>query len=173
VTARHLVLMGPMGAGKTTVGSIVAGRMGRQLIDSDAQIEARYGLTGRELVDRHGVSWLHHAEVEALRQAVAASEPSVIAAAASTADIEEVAATLGSEDVMVVLLVGDAEVLAVRGKSGEHRRPIDVERSRTLAEQRNQLVLPLAGGVIDVTTQKPEEIANLVMSVVAQENGND
>jgi shikimate kinase len=173
VTARHLVLMGPMGSGKTTIGSLVAGRMGRQLIDSDAQIEAKYGLTGRELVDRQGASWLHRAEAEALCLAVAASEPSVIAAAASTADIEDVAAMLGGADIVVVLLIGDAEVLAFRGKSGEHRRPIDVRRSRTLAEYRNNRILPVADGVIDVTTSQPEEVATMVMSVVAKENGND
>jgi shikimate kinase len=155
-----------MGSGKTTIGSIVAGRLGRQLIDSDAQIEGKYGLTGRELVDRHGVSWLHQAEAEELRQAVAASDPSVIAAAASTADIEEVAAMLGGEDIVIVLLIGDAEVLALRGKSGEHRRPIDVERSQALAEHRNRRILPVADGVIDVTTSKPEEVATMVMSVV-------
>ena len=173
MTGRHLVLMGAMGSGKTTVGSIVAGRMGRRLIDSDAQIETQYGLTGRQLVDERGVSWLHRAEAEALCQAVSVLEPSVIAAAASTGDLEDVATVLAGDDVVVVLLIGDAEVLALRGKSGEHRRPIDVGRSRALAEQRNKRILPVANGVIDVTTSKPEEVAAMVMSVVAHENEDD
>ncbi|MGH8957718.1 MAG: shikimate kinase [Acidimicrobiia bacterium] len=173
MTARHLVLMGAMGSGKTTVGSIVADRLGRPLIDSDAQIGAQYGLTGRELVEKHGVPWLHAAEVEALRQAVAATEPSVIAAAASTGDLEDVENLLGGEDIVVVLLVGEAEVLARRAQSGEHRRDIDVDRSQALAERRNERLLPVLDGVLDVTTPQPDEVAQLVLSVVAEENGND
>lgn len=161
----HLVLMGPMGSGKTTVGSIVAERLGLPLVDSDEQIERQHGRTGLELAEEHGVPWLHAAEAQALRQAVEATEPSVIAAAASTADLEEIETLLSGDDITVVLLVGDVEVLAHRAKSGKHRRPIDVAHSQELAEQRNERLLPVVDGVIDVTTPAPEEIAQLVLSI--------
>ena len=163
--------MGPMGSGKTTVGSLVAKRLGRPLIDSDQQLEERYGRTGGELAEEHGVPWLHAAEGEALRQALEETEPSVIAAAASTADLEDVKTLLGDEGDIVVLLVGDAEVLARRAQAGEHRRQIDVTSSRELAEQRNDRLLAVADGVIDVTNPTPEEIAQLVLSIGEVENG--
>jgi shikimate kinase len=154
-----------MGSGKTTVGSIVAERMGRPLVDSDEQIERQYGETGLELAEEHGVPWLHAAEAEALRQALKTAEPSVIAAAASTGDLEEIETLLSDEEITVVLLVGDVDVLTHRAKSGKHRRPIDVARSQELAERRNERLLSVVDGVIDVTTPTPEEIAQLVLSI--------
>ena len=46
---RHVVLVGLMATGKSTVGELVARQLGWRLVDSDAQIEARTGLTVREI----------------------------------------------------------------------------------------------------------------------------
>ena len=45
----HLVLVGLMGVGKTTVGRHLSERLGWNLVDSDAQVEARTGRTVREI----------------------------------------------------------------------------------------------------------------------------
>ncbi len=47
--ARHVVLVGLMGSGKTTVGRLLAARLGRPLVDSDAVIEGTTGRTVREI----------------------------------------------------------------------------------------------------------------------------
>ena len=49
---RHIVLVGLMGAGKTTVGRRLAARLGWPWHDSDAEITASTGLTVRELSAR-------------------------------------------------------------------------------------------------------------------------
>ena len=46
---QHIVLVGLMGSGKTTVGTLVAGRLGWPLRDSDADIAVREGRTVREI----------------------------------------------------------------------------------------------------------------------------
>ena len=161
---RHIVLIGPMGSGKTTVGRIVAERTGRPLVDSDGQIEASTGMTGRSIAARFGVDRLHRAEAEALHEALERPSPSVIAAAASVGDIEDVSPLLGGDDTLVVLLEGDADVLAERAASGSHRRRIDVERSRLLAETRRRNLMEVVDLVIDVTDIGPEEVADRIMS---------
>ena len=41
----HLILVGLPGAGKSTVGALLAGRLGRTFLDFDAEIERREGAT--------------------------------------------------------------------------------------------------------------------------------
>lgn len=160
-----------MGSGKTTVARILAERLDRPLIDSDDQLEARYGSTGRELAAERGVPWLHQAEAEALRKALDSSTPAVIAAAASTGDRADLAARIESESVWAVLLVGDAEVLAARARSGVHRRSIDVRRSRELAEKRNERLREVVDIVVDVTRIGPDRVADRILARVESRRG--
>lgn len=159
----HLVLIGPMGSGKTTVGTILARRLERPLVDSDDQIEAEYGRTGRSIARREGVERLHELEEEALREALDRTSPSVIAAAASIGDVVDVDRLLDRDDVQVVLLEGDAEVLARRAAMGAHRRHVDVKRSRELAGQRSVRLGPIVDQRVDVTNAGPEEVADRIL----------
>ena len=54
IDRRRLVLVGMMGTGKTTVGKIVAQRLGRPFFDSDELIEARTGRTVRQIFRDEG-----------------------------------------------------------------------------------------------------------------------
>lgn len=163
----HLVLTGPMGAGKTTVGRILARRLGRPLIDSDGQIEATFATTGRQLARRRGVAFLHRAEADALRQALQLVDPAVITAAASVGDIDDIADLLAGSDTCVVLFTGDPDVLAKRALSGEHRRQIDVDRSAVLSERRQSRLTPVADLVVDVTASTPQEVADRVEEAIS------
>ena len=51
---RTIVLVGMMGAGKTSVGRRLAGRLGISFVDADSEIEAAAGLTIPEIFERHG-----------------------------------------------------------------------------------------------------------------------
>jgi len=57
-----LVLTGYMGTGKTTVGRIVAQKLGREFVDMDALIEEREGQSVRELFERHGEEYFRARE---------------------------------------------------------------------------------------------------------------
>ncbi|HEY4752428.1 MAG TPA: shikimate kinase, partial [Candidatus Limnocylindrales bacterium] len=68
---RHVVLLGTMGSGKTTVGRLLAERLGRPLRDSDPEIEAATGYTAREIRDRDGPDALHDLEARLLLSTLA------------------------------------------------------------------------------------------------------
>ena len=53
-STRHLVLVGLMGAGKSTVGAVCATRLGRPFVDTDHVVEATAGRTVREIFDGDG-----------------------------------------------------------------------------------------------------------------------
>lgn len=163
----HLVLTGPMGAGKTTVGRILARRLGRPFVDSDGQIEATFATTGRQVAQRRGVSFLHRAEADALREALQLVDPAVIAAAASVGDMDDIDELLGGTDTCVALLTGDVDVLARRALSGEHRRKIDVDRSRVLTKRRGRRVAPVAEVIVDVTGLTPEAVADRIEEAIS------
>src|SRR5258705_11543535 len=82
--AKHLVLVGMMGAGKTTVGSRLARRLDRPFVDSDVQVEGRAGRTVRQIFEAEGEAAFRALESEVLAEALGSEEPAVIAAAGGT-----------------------------------------------------------------------------------------
>src|SRR5258708_32532817 len=50
----HIVLVGLPGCGKTTVGSLLAKRLGRSFLDFDHEIARREGMTIAEIFAQHG-----------------------------------------------------------------------------------------------------------------------
>lgn len=157
----HIVLTGPMGSGKTTVGRELARCLDRPFYDSDAQIEAEYGSTSRVLAETHGVAWLHRVEAEMLRSALAEDSPVVVAAAASIGDLDDLGRFLDN-GVTTVLLEGDVAVLAARAREGSHRRVITDDRYRALTDRRYRAIAPYADLTIDVTHIPPAAVVERI-----------
>jgi len=67
---RALALLGFMGSGKSTVGSLVAQRTGAPYHDLDAMIEERCGMTIAELFDRDGEPAFRDLEARLLPEAL-------------------------------------------------------------------------------------------------------
>ena len=63
---RRIVLTGFMGAGKTTVGRLLAARLGWDFLDLDAFIESRTGLTVPSIFAAHGEAHFRQLESQAL-----------------------------------------------------------------------------------------------------------
>ncbi len=59
-----IVLFGPPGAGKSTVGEKLAGRLGRRFVDTDDLVEARAGMPTSAVVTQQGEAALRHLERE-------------------------------------------------------------------------------------------------------------
>ena len=114
MTYRHLVLVGLMGAGKSTVGSLVAARLGWPYRDGDAMLEAAAGRTAAAIRDAEGADELHRAECRVLQEALALDVPSVIAAAAAVVDDPACRAALRAPGVAVAWLRADPAVLGRR-----------------------------------------------------------
>lgn len=74
----NLVLTGFMGTGKTTVGQQIARKTGLPLVDSDALITARAGMTVPEIFRQHGEAEFRRLEREVCAE-VAARRGQIIA----------------------------------------------------------------------------------------------
>jgi len=75
---RRLVLTGFMGAGKTTVGRLLADRLGWEFLDLDAYIEARTGLSVPSIFSAHGEPRFRQLESSALVLALGGGTPEVL-----------------------------------------------------------------------------------------------
>jgi shikimate kinase len=111
-SSRHVVLIGLMASGKTTVGRMLARRLGRAFVDNDVALEARNGRSAREIAAAEGADALHRYEAEALVAALGGAVPAVIAAAAAAPLEPLAAAELAAHD--VVYLCASPAVLVAR-----------------------------------------------------------
>lgn len=148
----HIVIVGAMGSGKTTLATALSDSLGRELMDSDVSIEALTGRTGRQIAEEAGVDALHDLERRVLLDALASPFPVVVAAAASVIEDPAVRAIL--DETFTVWVTADAGILARRSGQGSHRR--SVAPSEDLA-RRGPLFEQVADVVIDTGTLSPEE----------------
>jgi len=99
----NVILTGLRGTGKSSVGKVLAQRLGFAFVDTDTRIEERTGCRIAEIVARHG--WEHFRALE--RQVVtrvAATDRQVVAAGGGTLIDEENARLLKTRGVVVLLL---------------------------------------------------------------------
>ncbi len=127
---RHVVLVGMMGSGKTTVGRRVASRLGRPFLDADVELEQRSGRSVREWFAEAGESAFRDAESATLAALLDHPEPAVIAAGGGVVVREENRIALA--DPFVVLLEAHPAFLASRVQRKAHRPLIDDDVEATL-----------------------------------------
>ena len=84
LSAKHLVLIGLMGAGKTTVGRRCARRMERPFVDTDDVVVALCGMPFTQFFAEHGEPAFRELERQAVADVSASPTPLVIACGGGT-----------------------------------------------------------------------------------------
>lgn len=166
---RHVVLVGMMGAGKTTIGRRLARRLERPFVDSDEQVETRTGRTVREIFEAEGEPAFRTLETEALCDALSSTTPSVVAAAGGTvlADVNREAMRAAGT---VVWLRADPDVLAERVRNGVHRPLLADDPANVLRQldaDRRDLYEAVAHHVVDTGRRRPEDVVDAIVEVIA------
>jgi shikimate kinase len=166
---RHILLVGMMGSGKTTVGELVASALGWPYRDSDADIVAATGLTVPEIFERQGEQAFRVAEAAALARACAEPSPNVISVAGGavlSADNRELIKASGT----VVWLRARADTLAARVGDGTGRPLLESDPAAVLSRlsaERAGLYEEVADLIIDVDDLSPDEVAKMVIDKAA------
>jgi shikimate kinase len=166
---RHLVLVGLMGVGKTTVGRVLADRLGRELVDSDERIEELTGRTVKQILADGGVIELRRREADALFDALTDDEPRVIAAAGGVVLDRHHRTRLLASGADIVWLTGDPALLGPRTATRDHRPWLDDDPVGTLQrmyDERRALYLEVADRTVEVDGLTPAEVADRVLERV-------
>lgn len=96
-----IVLIGFMGAGKTTVGGLLAEHLGMPFVDSDAVIEASEGLAVREIFATRGEAEFRRVEAATIRRLLAGPDV-VLAVGGGALTAAEVRAALAAHQVVLL-----------------------------------------------------------------------
>lgn len=151
--ARHVVLVGLMGSGKTTVGRKVARLLGRPFLDADDELEARTGRSVAGWFEAEGEPGFRAAEAELLAAVLAEPEPLVLGAGGGVVVTEANRQRLRQPDVAVAYLHGDPAFLGSRVQQKPHRPLLGDDPKAVLAsmyEARDPWYREVATVVIEV-----------------------
>jgi shikimate kinase/3-dehydroquinate synthase len=167
LTSNNLFLVGLMGSGKTTVGRILAKKLGLRFVDSDQEIEARTGATVAWIFEIEGEASFRRREAEVIRE-LTAQQGIVLATGGGAildADSRRYLKTRGT----VIYLRANVNSILMRTRY-DKTRPLlmtaDPRKSlEELARQREGLYCEVAELVID--TGRPN-IQSMVQAILTQ-----
>jgi shikimate kinase len=163
-----IVLVGFMGAGKTTVGRLLAGQLGVPFVDSDHLIEARAGRPIPEIFATDGEPAFRALEHEVIADLLSGPD-AVLALGGGAAEHEGTRKLLASVPV-AYLRVSYAEALA--RVDGDGYRPMLARPDITDVYQRRQVTYAAAATLtVDVDGRPPQDVAADVLSWLASETG--
>jgi len=166
-STRHLVLVGLMGAGKSTVGAACATRLGRPFVDTDRVVEAAAGRSVREIFDAEGEDAFRALERDAVRQVATDTDPAVIACGGGVAVDPENRAVLRDHG-FVVWLEAPVAALAERATRTPGARPLlatgdPVETLDRLAAARHDAYAAIAHTRVDTDGRSVDAVTDLVL----------
>lgn len=164
----RLLLVGMMGAGKTTVGRLVAARLGWDYFDSDEEVERATGRTVPEILSADGEAAFRKAESAALADAVATSPPAVVSVAGG-AVLDAANRALLERSGTVVWLRADPSTLAERVGDGTGRPLLGDDPREAIVRLdrvRRPLYAEVADVVVDVDGVEPAVVADRVIGAL-------
>jgi shikimate kinase len=165
-----VVLVGMMGSGKTTVGELVAARLGREFADTDDLVETATHRTVREIFETQGEDEFRRLEGVLLHHALAVTERGVIGCGGGMVTQPGARALLRDGRGFVVWLRAAPEVLAERLRGATDRPLLDgdpEERLRSLLAERQAWYDEVADLVVDVGGRPVDDVVDEIVAAVA------
>src|SRR5579864_3451178 len=154
---RRIVLVGLMGAGKTSIGRRLAARLGLPFLDADAEIELAAGCSIPELFARYGKAYFREGEKKVIRRLLAGG-PAVLAyGGGAFMDPDTRAAT--RERALSVWLRCGLATLVRRVASRENRPLLANQNQETALSRLMALRYPIyaeADVIVDCGDEMPE-----------------
>ncbi|WP_103516291.1 3-dehydroquinate synthase [Streptomyces sp. SM10] len=158
-----IVLVGPMGVGKSTVGELLAERLGTTYRDTDADVVATAGKSIPEIFFDEGEEHFRALEREAVREAVA-GHPGVLALGGGSVLDAATRALLAGHRVVYLSMDVDEAVKRVGLNTARPLLAVNPRRQwRELMDARRHLYEEVAGATVATDERTPEEVVQAVL----------
>ena len=167
--APRVILIGPMGSGKTTVGKLVAEKLQIPFRDTDQVIEETTGKSVSDIFLEDGEDEFRAIEKKVLREELLADGAVLALGGGAPISVDAQSALRAIASPVIYL---DISLAAVAPRIGFNRdRPLLLHNPRgqwqTLMEARRPIYESIADSVIDVNDKTEAEIVSLVLEVLA------
>ena len=166
----NIFLVGLMGAGKSTVGRILARRLGKRFVDTDHEIEKRNGVTIPVIFEIEGEEGFRRREQELLAD-LAQENDLVLSTGGGIVLKPENREVLRSHG-FVVYLNARPELLAERTKHDRTRPLLNVEdpltRLRELYAVRDPLYREVAHAIVETGRGAPQQVAQAILGEISR-----
>jgi shikimate kinase len=163
---KSIVLIGMMGAGKSSVGTCLQRRTALTLFDTDDVVASKFGLSIPEIFSKYGEKDFREAETQALRE-LAPTKPTIIVTGGGIVLREKNIDFLKRLGV-IVWLDGNEEILFQRASRARTRPLLQSENAREAFTQLLQLRRPLYAEIahirVDTSAFTDEEVAVAILS---------
>lgn len=167
---KRLVLTGFMGAGKSTVGRLLAARTGFTFLDLDTHLERRAGATIPQLFERHGEARFRRLESIALASALAASNTILALGGGTPEELTNRLLLEQTPGTFTIFLDAPFPTLFDRCMLQDIARPVlqDPAAAELRFARRRPLYARLAQLTIDTADLTPEETVDAILAALSQ-----
>ena len=163
--SNNVVLVGPMGSGKTTIGRRLAREMNREFLDTDHEIIDKTGVTIEHIFDIEGEKGFRRRESEILADLCNMSD--VVLATGGGIVLKPENRVLLKKTGLVFYLSSSIEQLLNRTEKSKTRplleQSLDREKTiRDLVSDRDELYREVASSVVDTTGKQLNEVIDII-----------
>ena len=162
---KNIILIGFMGAGKTSVASCLAEQFAVQVVETDQEIVEREGMSIPEIFHLHGETYFRDRESEVFRD-IKEGHQMIVSAGGGAVLRDENVKNMKANGIIVLLTASPAAILA-RVKDNKDRPLLEgnmnEEYISSLMEKRRKRYEEVADLVIDTTEKTVQEVCEAIV----------
>lgn len=162
-----MVLVGPPGAGKSTVGRLVADRLGLDFQDTDADIEVTTGMAVADIFVDLGEPHFRELERDAVRTCLDEADGVVALGGGAVVDAGTRAALAGQRVVFLDVDLHDAVSRVGLSRDRPLLLPSPRSQLKRLLDARRPLYEQVAGSTIRTGGLSPQQVADRVLEALS------